>query len=216
MRVYHFIEHKHGLENIQNRRLKVSSLETLNDPFELLAYAAKTQIERRIFREMKAGMGKKVGLICFSKTWSNPVQWSHYADRHRGLCLGFDVPDETVLPVRYVPKRLRYDPKLFEVRDEATLLHYLTTKFSHWRYEKEVRLIVPLNETLQEGSLNFWPLAEDLVLREIIAGDMCPLSREELEAAITNYDQPQTIALHKARLAFRSFNVVKQRSSKNW
>ncbi len=25
--------------------------------------------------------------------WSNPVIWAHYGDKHRGLCLGFEVPE---------------------------------------------------------------------------------------------------------------------------
>lgn len=41
------------------------------------------------------------GILCFSKNWNNPVQWAHYADKHKGFCLGFDVPDEHPTKVTY-------------------------------------------------------------------------------------------------------------------
>ena len=40
---------------------------------------------------------------CFTKTYANPTQWSHYADRHKGVCLVFgpeDDADRAWLPLR--------------------------------------------------------------------------------------------------------------------
>jgi hypothetical protein len=50
-------------------------------------------------------------MLCFSRDWHNPVQWSHYADKHRGICLGFDVPDSLLVPVQYTkePPKLNWD-----------------------------------------------------------------------------------------------------------
>lgn len=36
MRAYYFTSAKHGVDDIQNRRVKISRLSELNDPFELL------------------------------------------------------------------------------------------------------------------------------------------------------------------------------------
>jgi hypothetical protein len=41
-------------------------------------------------------------MLCFSRTSSNILMWSHYGDNHKGICLGFDVPDEFARDVRYV------------------------------------------------------------------------------------------------------------------
>jgi len=45
------------------------------------------------------------GVMCFSSTWKNPVMWSHYADQHRGICLGFEVPDVYRKKIKYVARR---------------------------------------------------------------------------------------------------------------
>ncbi len=37
MLVYHFRDKKFGMESIKDRRLKVATVEGLNDPFELIA-----------------------------------------------------------------------------------------------------------------------------------------------------------------------------------
>jgi hypothetical protein len=42
----------------------------------------------------KEKIGADKGLISFRKETHNPVLWGHYADRHRGVVLGFDIPDE--------------------------------------------------------------------------------------------------------------------------
>lgn len=100
MRVYHFINEKFGLENIKRRRLKIARIDELNDPFEFIA-RADNERERAALRATREEQTKKTGLLCFSRSWQNPVQWSHYADRHRGFCLGFDVPDALIKEVTY-------------------------------------------------------------------------------------------------------------------
>ena len=112
MRVYHFIDEQFGLENIKRRRLKIARIGELNDPFEFIA-RAEDKLERAALRSTKEAQTKSTGLLCFSKSWKNPVQWSHYADRHRGFCLGFDVPDTLIKKVTYGKTPLRFDRERF-------------------------------------------------------------------------------------------------------
>ena len=94
------------------RRLKLAMLEDMNDPFELLGIELKTPEDRAFFQEqLKPEMNRTIGLLCFSRKWSNPVLWSHYADKHRGLCLGFDIPDLRAKEVTYVGRRLKAETK---------------------------------------------------------------------------------------------------------
>src|SRR5882724_8377120 len=101
MRVFHFVNEEHGLEDVRKRRLKVATLKDLNDPFELFGVRLADEALRRAFRIMKDELGAKHGLLCFSRSWHNPVLWSHYAAKHTGVCLGFDVPDELLGSVSY-------------------------------------------------------------------------------------------------------------------
>jgi hypothetical protein len=47
-----------------------------------------------------------MGLLCFAGDWSEPVMWSHYAEKHTGICLGFDVSRSAVQQVSYQDDRI--------------------------------------------------------------------------------------------------------------
>jgi len=48
MRVFHFVNEEHGLDDLRKRRLKIAALNELNDPFELLALTS--QMKRCVTR----------------------------------------------------------------------------------------------------------------------------------------------------------------------
>ncbi len=98
---------------------------------------------------MKNELAQKHGLLCFSRHWHNPVLWSHYASRHTGLCLGFDVPDDCLGPVSYSRKRLVVEAESFTTPHQLApemVIKFFFTKYSHWRYENEVRCFVTLTD----------------------------------------------------------------------
>lgn len=216
MRLYHFVPAQHGIENIERRRLKIATLDRLNDPFELLAVAPRSAEHRAAFRRTKAQMAKQAGLLCFSRKWSNPVQWSHYAQNHTGLCLGFDVADELARPVDYRTKRVAFDPAILDDEDQgrAFLEELSCIKFSHWRYENEVRVFVGLDSNDREGELYFVGFSPQLALREVIVGASSEVTRAELAHALG--DLAGEVQIRNARLAFKTFRVVTQQSAKLW
>src|SRR3546814_15526274 len=85
MRVYHFVNCEYGLQDIARRRLKVATLADVNDPFEMLSLNLKDSGLRATLGKARKEFGERRGMLCFSRGWRNPVQWSHYADHHRGL-----------------------------------------------------------------------------------------------------------------------------------
>jgi hypothetical protein len=94
MRAYKFLSCKFGLKTIRERRLKISEIRSLNDPFDLLPIDLSDPALREAVLDTRSEIGTNGGLLCFSRQWHNPVLWAHYADSHQGLCLGFDVPDD--------------------------------------------------------------------------------------------------------------------------
>lgn len=43
---------------------------------------------------------RKSAICCFSLTYKNPLMWSHYANHHKGICLGFSLnQDESPFPL---------------------------------------------------------------------------------------------------------------------
>ena len=68
MRVYHFIAEKWAKEALKTKRLKVSNINTLNDPFELHAgFSKPNNLLRDTFRDFKEEISKEIGILCFSK-----------------------------------------------------------------------------------------------------------------------------------------------------
>jgi hypothetical protein len=133
MRVYHLLNKQYGLENLKKGGLKIAEIMSLDDPFELLGINLSDPSLRRAVNETKNALSRNRGIICFGKSWRNPVQWAHYSDKHKGICIGFDVPDNHLVKVDHVRSRL----KPTKVTDEKFMLKLLSTKFSHWRYEQE-------------------------------------------------------------------------------
>jgi hypothetical protein len=209
MRVYHCLNSKYGLQNIRRRRMKVATINELNDPFEFLAVAPKSRALRDAFAQVKAEFAKKNrGLLCFSSDWKNPVQWSHYADNHRGLCLGFDVTAELV-PVTYTSRRLT--PDLAALRVRAHMLKLLTSKFSHWRYEKEHRLFVDLDLKTKDKKtgLYFFLFCEEVALREVIIGVNSTITEAEVLKAIGA--KGAGVKVYRAQMALRTFRMVRHK-----
>ncbi len=122
MRLYHFINAKYGLEDLRDKRLKIARIMELNDPFEFMGADLSNRELREALEATKSYLYVKFGLLCFSESWNNPVQWSHYADRHQGLCLGFDIPDIFLDKVNYVDERLPVDDFLADFEALASRL----------------------------------------------------------------------------------------------
>jgi len=85
-------------------------------------------------------------LLSVSETAQNTVMWAHYAEKHRGVIIGFDFEYyfRNMEPVRYSTRR----PKL-NIFDDYHSSKYkkkyfktLITKSSEWVYEKEFRNIL--------------------------------------------------------------------------
>ena len=218
MLVYHLLPEKFALGNLRLRRLKVARLDDMNDPFELLGATLQKKEHRDALRGFKSEMDRFWGALCFSRSWSHPMIWSHYADKHRGICLGFDVPEDKAIPISYKAKRLEFD---FErqlskdTRDEKLGLKLMTTKFDGWKYEDEVRLLLSMeNETTAESGLHFFNFGQELNLREVIVGARSTLAKQIVREALSPEDR--NARLIKARLAFNTFTVTEQGNPKLW
>jgi hypothetical protein len=129
MRVYHFLPSKHALDDLTRKRIKLSEIDGLNDPFELWCSAQGNRRIREALRGYKTEIARRYGVLCFSRGWHNPVLWSHYADGRRGICLGFEVADRRHLrAVRYVGERTPL--QLPPTKDTMEELNF--TKYRDW------------------------------------------------------------------------------------
>lgn len=190
----------HALEDVEKKRIRISEIDQLNDPFELWCVSQEDKQIRVALRNYKNKMSQRFGLICFCEHWHNPLLWSHYADKHRGMCLGFDVDDRGLRAVKYVGERS--DLKMPPNKESADEL--LFTKYRDWQYEEEWRNWFQLDE--REDGHYFYPFDRLVQLREVIVGPLCPESKDKIDQALKGY--PETISVIKSRLAFKTFRVV--------
>lgn len=163
---------KSCLELLLNRELWFASPATLNDPFEaessmhevLDAVWARYPLqleERKIFEEYLCKRLSSVGICSFSKARKNQLMWSHYADEHKGVCIGFkeykirprgshifpiDVTYQDNYPYKDIIERFNYFEQfsgLNKLSDVAGDILYsmIGTKYTSWKYERERRLV---------------------------------------------------------------------------
>lgn len=104
LRLYHLTSAEFAVSDIGLGHLKVARFSDLNDPFELMALNLRESRTRKVVREFKDAYDSKTGLLCFSSDWTSPVLWSHYAAKHSGICLGFDLQ-------RGLAEEVQYDDK---------------------------------------------------------------------------------------------------------
>ena len=189
--------------------MKISRYEDLNDPFELLAGNLGEKELRCAVAAMKKEFHETKGIICFSLAWENPVLWSHYADKHKGMALGFDIPDKYASVIKYSSERVpiayvNHDPLQGVEPDYVTKL--TMTKYKHWEYENEIRMHIGLDEGTVEDGLYFMPFSSELKLKEVVLGHNCTIPIGRVRTLLS--DLNNSAKATKARLAFNAFKVV--------
>jgi Protein of unknown function (DUF2971) len=181
----------------------------MNDPFELIGPRwSHIAIEQALTAHSTA----EYGALCLSRNCSDPLLWTHYADKHGGICLGFDIPDDphVVHFVNFADERELQDPYLL-LKNVAwqppgaalsAVMRKLLLKYKGWQYEDEVRLFKKL-----EKGLTFCLFDdEDLVLKQVILGLRCTFPRKPSVIDSVAYDRE--VEVLKATLSPYRFEIL--------
>jgi hypothetical protein len=198
-RAYYFTSVDYALSGIALRRLKVARFSDANDPFELLGVRLRDKQVRKAVKDFKNECNKSTGLLCFSQDWTKPILWSYYSEKHKGVCLGFDLKTDLVRDVIYEKDREMVDfdkeSKSFIV-DDKLRERLLLTKSIHWKPEDEVRIIVDLSTAKRDGQLYFRRFGSDMILTRVILGPNCTLDPHAVKDLVC--------VRHPAAIVFRS------------
>jgi Protein of unknown function (DUF2971) len=190
-RVYKFTSAQYGVSNLQNKRLKVSTVDDLNDPFDLCPLDTTDPRISTALDAVIAHFRKTAGILCLSRNWDNLLLWSHYGASHTGICLGFDIPEGD--PGDNYDTDVLYQPNLLQIRSQDDVNfdlanRLLRTKHESWSYEQEVRMFVGLNDPPDAKGLRWIGFGPKLVLREVIIGAQCdPTVSRDVEGAVSAY-----------------------------
>jgi Protein of unknown function (DUF2971) len=210
-RLYHFTSARYGLEDIRKQRLKIAQFDDLNDPFELRSVRLLTRDHVMAFDLYRADMALRFGILCFSEQSRSILQWSNYADHHRGICLGFDVSNfkDKFGSVVYTVDKLPFPG--VENLNEAFMWRMLCTKYKGWRYEEEWRVFIKLDTPERNEAANrdlyfyYFRESADIVLREIISGAENKNTLAELQDAVGEY--PHGVKISRIHLSEESFRL---------
>lgn len=218
-RLYYFTGPEHALENVEMRRLKLSFPDKVNDIFEMMPFDfGKDKASRKAWKKAISEVSQISGFISFSSEWNGPSMWGHYAQYHKGACLGFEVAREIVTKIKYKKKFEKFNYEFF--KSSGQLLDKVSyaqkTKSVHWKYEKEWRLYIGLTTEEKEQKRNgtalfFRSFNQQLALREVIIGADSPLTSQQFQKALIGYDQ---VEVKTARPSFRGFKIVEQQSTR--
>jgi len=211
-RLYHFTEAKYAFDDLRNRRLKIAQFNNLNDPFELRSGDLSDPIHKWAFDRFIEEMEPRFGLLCFSQRWNDVLQWSHYADHHRGVCLGFDVSEAVGKfgAVCYESKKKKFPEKLDE-SDTAFMWELLRTKYAGWEHENEWRVFIELKDGMwnecARRKLYFVDFGPELVLREVLLGAENSNKASEVRDAISGYAGADTVQVARIHLSPSTFEL---------
>jgi hypothetical protein len=212
MRVYYMTSAKWGEVILRERRLKLSRFFESNDPFELNLIDSRPQETRRYVRLISNYFNKNIGMICFGTSWSSPVMWAHYADKHYGVCLGFDVSDHLLTKVSYTDQKIAvpFGAHLPKHGLTADLLSKVRlTKAMDWSYEREYRAEASLKTRDPKSGLFYTEFGPQVQLRELVLGHRCAWTVAGTAKLVGNVNQ--SVRICKARPAFGKFEMVEKR-----
>lgn len=219
MKLYHFASAKYLIPSIREKRLKLSTFQNLNDPYEVMPIMYDKMgnfAQAGMVRQHIQNMLKDAGLLCMSSNVESSVMWGNYADRHKGVAYEFHFEqqaNERLIHVTYDGGRVVFSEDM-NLHDEKQLDDFfkilLGRKAGGWIYEAETRWVFPISRgkvkvMVDENGLIFTPLPEEL--KRIILGVDCPLFEDIVGRTVVEHGL-KDISVTRARLSDRDFNII--------
>lgn len=140
---------KDTIKNILNEEIWLSNTKLFNDPVD-------PSIKRKNKNNMYNDLLDKIKVGCLTSKNDNTLMWSHYADKHRGVCIEYNISkifidkNSTIRKVNY-NKNMAYEEKMdyikrfsdIQIDDKniTTLLELFCIKSKEWEYEDEYRIL---------------------------------------------------------------------------
>ena len=206
MKIYHFLPEQWALKALKTQRLKVSSYDSLNDPFELLAMSLEDKTSQSRMSNAKSRINERLRILCCSKRWVSPLLWGHYADKHKGIALELEVSESALSPITYVKDRPPFDlPALKESHDVKALHKLLSTKYVQWSYEEEVRVGFEKEDFFCDGDMDFYKLGGEIKIVGMVLGHLNETKQADIE---NNLPEGMEIDITLAKIALNTFDVV--------
>jgi hypothetical protein len=235
---------------LENSRIRFTQPDLFNDPFESFPSFAeeKKQKIEQVKAEFKAGtgfeippdslnrilkefyqelsaipttLGKSLVSLCVTKRNNNALMWSHYAESHKGLAVGFNSDCSFFQPGNGKAKQGLREVIYSEKRESAftgnsisnmdeELEKYFFTKSCDWEYEEELRIcaftqFADVKDNFRGEDLYLFSFPTECV-EEIILGFRMSEENKKKTVEIANRIYP-TAKLFQAILSETDFDL---------
>jgi len=155
--------------------------------------------------KLKANLHACFGLLSLTSKADNLLMWAHYANSHRGFCVGFDrdilfsVVKGTLGPVSY-QEDFPFVPMFPPANEpDTTMISMLNTKSPHWAYEDEFRL------SRHGGSNKVFQLPPEGITEVVLGASM---NADDRKAIITVIDeQLPHVRIFEAKISLEKFQI---------
>jgi hypothetical protein len=191
---------------VEMKKLLESTLPDDRKYQTLKKYFAEPPVAQTAYAILEAQLSR-VGVLSLSSTPTDMLMWTHYADQHKGFCMGFERSEGSLLkdeahtkPVQYFDDYPKLEINALEISwsisvgngtvsdsvevdiNESHLQAVIYSKAKNWEYEREWRVLV------SEGGKPS-PFAGPL--RKIIFGLRCqPDSKQRIREALDGTEGP--------------------------
>ena len=133
-KTYHLYQylplHLEVLENLLDNKLRFSRPEHFNDPFDCeITHKAKDLQEKKWW---KAALGVGVCALSEVKPDKGHLLWSHYADKHKGICVCYEVRVEELQEEGVCLKKVQYQTKLPDFSNKGAALSNFAVIGGDW------------------------------------------------------------------------------------
>jgi len=201
---------QHLEDTLIHNRLGFSKAGRLNDPFEI-AHRLMNSVSEETHKRKREFLNN-TEISCFSKTPNEPLMWSHYSDKHHGVCYVFDeyevilygltanfgdITYSNHIPTIYYDEYQGTDTNL-----KRELNRVLFTKSLNWAYEQEYRI------TLNQGVEKIFRRKS---LKGVILGFRASIEYEKRILDIVekaNKDQDEKIKVYYANLSTEKYTIT--------
>jgi hypothetical protein len=182
MKLYKYLSDRTFRDHLQshlNGEVHFSAWREFNDPMEgFFVYIANKDPRHQI----DAIIGEKAvyRVSCFCRSWKKFLLWSYYTNKHRGVCLEFEVNKRnlpancSLAPINYASTLPQFDSSLSA--DEQAK-KFLLTKMRPWNQEGEWRL---LGRNLQQYTVPFGRLTGIIFGANYADGDPNDTTRQQV------------------------------------
>jgi hypothetical protein len=159
--LYKYVGLDTAIKILQSGTLGFSKFSSFNDPFETLTLRNSENLD--LFKNNPDRVSQRYVAACLTRSNDNSLMWSHYAEQHKGVVIGYDVDceelrskEENLIPIhlgsviysRTMPSGVIDLPISFGDRfsqeNYDALQHVFLMKANDWFYEEEVRVVKAL------------------------------------------------------------------------